>query len=184
MKLKQNIISRELLNIFFCSSPRRRESAALNISKKQIPEPIPCQAEDDENGDGIKLRNLKIISALFFILFTFFASFAYGQTAELGGLENTAAGIGYNTQNKQDIVDIVIIIVRALLTLLGAIFFVLIWLGAFDIIGAGGNEEAVAKGKKKIKNGAIGALIILAAYFFTYIVFFIIKNETFKIEAP
>jgi len=50
------------------------------------------------------------------------------------------------------------------MSMIGLVFMILIWMGAFDIISAGGNEEQLQKGKKKIKNGGIGILIMFSAY--------------------
>lgn len=101
------------------------------------------------------------------------------EPAGLGGLENTANGIGYKQEkgSATELIDIKIgTVINIVFSLLGVIFFVIIWIGGLDIIGANGNEELVKKGKDRIVNGAIGILIVLIAYLFTKAIIGIIQN--------
>ena len=61
------------------------------------------------------------------------------------------------------------------------IFMVLILMGAFAILGAGGNEEHVIEGKKKIKNGAIGMAIVFAAYISAHVLLGWLTGAKFSI---
>jgi len=88
-------------------------------------------------------------------------------------LSGAGKEIGYDVATEKNkintrtrIADIIGTVIAAIVSFIGLIFFVLIFMGALDIIGAGGNDEDVLKGKKKIKNGAIGILLIFAAYVF------------------
>jgi hypothetical protein len=110
---------------------------------------------------------------LLILVFFGFSSSCLALDDELSGLSNTATGIGY----KQDTTDASVqisswigMIIKTLIGFIGVVFMVLIWMGALDIIGAGGNDEMVKKGKDKIKNGAIGVLIVFAAYLLTNII--------------
>ncbi|MBA3047355.1 hypothetical protein KKC83_02410 [Patescibacteria group bacterium] len=113
-----------------------------------------------------------IISIVFIANFLIIAESAGAADApELGGLKDTAGNIGYNTAQVAEEASIYIgEIISATLAFIGVIFMVLIWMGAFDLIGAGDNEEIVAKGKSKIKNGVIGIAIIFASYLFVKVV--------------
>lgn len=104
-----------------------------------------------------------------------FVNIAKAQDKEtLGGLTNTATAIGYNKEgenNKTDQVSKTVgYYINIVLSFIGLIFFVIIWLGAFDIVGANGDEQLFQKGKDRIKNGAIGILIVFIAYLFTKVV--------------
>lgn len=119
------------------------------------------------------LRNLVLP-----ILLSVFAMPA--MAISLQGMNETASGIGYKVTPSSDAVDSLSALIggyiNIAISLLGMVFMVLIWMGAFDIIGAGGNDEVVKKGRARIKNGAIGILIILAAYFITKLIFFIVSG--------
>jgi len=91
---------------------------------------------------------------------------------DASGLKDTGKKIGFeygDADTGKSIAFIIGLMIRGVLAFIGIIFMVLILMGAFDIQSAGGNEEAVQKGKQKIKNGAIGLLIIMAAYLVSYI---------------
>lgn len=129
----------------------------------------------------MKIKNIKIFQLTVMALsFGFFYLIKLVQAVALGGLNDTAneTGIGYKTSlGSNDITTIIGTTINYILALLGGIFMILIWMGAFDIIGAGGNEETVKKGKNRIKNGAIGVLIILSAFLVTKLILSIIKGE-------
>ncbi|MFA4941179.1 MAG: hypothetical protein WC582_01095 [Patescibacteria group bacterium] len=120
-------------------------------------------------------KSFIIFSTLVLLVLVFlgFSSPCLALDNELSGLNNAATGIGY----KQDTADASVqisswigMIVKTLIGFIGVVFMVLIWMGALDIIGAGGNDEMVKKGKDKIKNGVIGVLIVFAAYLLTYMI--------------
>lgn len=114
-----------------------------------------------------------------------FLNIAPVNAQELGGLDNTAGEIGYSTGGSDSAAGLLSIkigvIIRIVLSLLGIIFFVIVWIGALDIAGANGNEEQVKKGKDRIINGAIGILVILIAYMFAYLILQIVNRGPFKI---
>lgn len=65
---------------------------------------------------------------------------------------------------NQDIRVTVARIIRVLMGLLGIIAVVIILIGGFTWMTAGGNEEKVGEAKKWIFSGVIGLAIILSAY--------------------
>lgn len=103
------------------------------------------------------------------------------QAVNLGekGLNGTADGIGYTTSTTADnnaLPQKIGFYINVATSLLGMVFMVFIWIGALDIVGAGGNEAMVKKGRDRIKNGAVGLFIILAAYFITRLIIFIVGS--------
>ncbi len=93
------------------------------------------------------------------------------------GLKDAAGGVGYNTGLEKDSISVIIgQVINAILSLIGVVFMVLIWLGALDIVGANGDQSLYKKGKDRIKNGAIGILVIFIAYLFTKVVLGILTS--------
>ena len=86
------------------------------------------------------------------------------------GLDKAKVGTGMIERNP---LDITAMIIRALMTLLGALFLVLIITGGFKWMTAGGNTEKVKEARDLIKNSLIGLTIVLASY---AIVWFIFEN--------
>ena len=104
------------------------------------------------------------------------------------GLNKTGGEIGYKStpgdKAGTEIARLIGNIIAAVMAFIGVAFFILIIMGALDIIGAGGNDEEVKKGKDKIKNGAIGVLVIFAAYLFANLVLTIASGGAVKIFNP
>ena len=74
-------------------------------------------------------------------------------------------GISYNPGlGSQDIRETVADIIRVALGLLGIVAVVIILIGGFTWMTAGGNDDKVAQAKKWIFSGIIGLAIILSAY--------------------
>ena len=71
---------------------------------------------------------------------------------------------GLQTSSTDDPAELVANIVTYLMTFLGLIAVIVILLGGFKWMTASGNEDKVAEAKKTIIAGAIGLIIILAAY--------------------
>ncbi|MFH1789902.1 MAG: hypothetical protein ABH832_02430 [bacterium] len=87
------------------------------------------------------------------------AAINYVTSNSLGVTYAEAAGLG-----NRDIRETVASIIRVALGLLGIIAVVIILIGGFTWMTAGGNEEQVGKAKKWIFSGVIGLAIILSAY--------------------
>jgi uncharacterized membrane protein YjgN (DUF898 family) len=65
---------------------------------------------------------------------------------------------------SQDIRSTISRIINVALSLLGIVAVVIILIGGFEWMTAGGNEEKVGEAKKRILAGVIGLAIILSAY--------------------
>ena len=120
---------------------------------------------------------MKKIIISFFLLFSLFswaqpssAALIEGQSLdklkgntfvlkEASGL--TTISIGY----------IIATIIRIALSLLAAIFLILIIIAGFQWMTAGGNEQKVEKALARIKTAVIGLIIVLAAYAITVFLF-------------
>ena len=132
-------------------------------------------------------KKLISLAILFIFVFSFILAVGAVRAEEpLGGLEKTGQGIGYGTEHKDpeaktEIAEMIGNIIAAVMAFIGVAFFILIIMGALDIVGAGGNDEMVKKGKDKIKNGAIGVLIVFAAYLFTIVVLRLASGGELKI---
>ena len=88
---------------------------------------------------------------------------------------NYATAIGLGTQDVRTTVSNVI---KAFMGLLGIVAVIIILLGGFKWMTAGGNEEKVAEAKKLIISGIIGLVIILSAYAIAQFVVGAIINGT------
>lgn len=76
-------------------------------------------------------------------------------------------GIGYATNTglgNADPRDIAAQVINILLGFLGIIAVVIILIGGFKWMTAGGNEDKVAEAKKLLAAGAIGLIIVFMAY--------------------
>lgn len=69
--------------------------------------------------------------------------------------------IGLGTRSLQDTIASII---RVALSLLGIVAVVIILMGGFKWMTAGGNQDEVDKARKLILNGVIGLAIILSAF--------------------
>ena len=77
---------------------------------------------------------------------------------------NYAANTGLVEANETDPKQMAVDIVKYLMTFLGIIAVCVILYGGFIWMTASGNEDKVAQAKKIIIAGAIGLVIVLAAY--------------------
>jgi len=80
-------------------------------------------------------------------------------TLDLGTGYGATTGLG-----SGDIRDTVASIINVAMGLLGIVAVVIILIGGFTWMTAGGNDEKVAEAKKWIFSGVIGLAIILSAY--------------------
>jgi len=122
-------------------------------------------------------NKIKIIISIFFISFLIF-NFNFVNAAEpntdppeslkydpLKNLETVAVTHAhYTSANEDTLLTNVATIVAGILSLLGIIFLVLILMGGYQWMMAGGNEETITKAKKRITNATIGLAIIALAY--------------------
>ncbi len=90
-----------------------------------------------------------------------------------GGRIEKSSGLG-----TKDIRDTIGSIINVFMGLLGTVAVVIILIGGFQWMTAGGNEEKVEKAKKMIGAGVIGLAVILAAYSITKFVIGSLVNAT------
>lgn len=130
------------------------------------------------------LKKKKILSIIFLsTLFLFLAALDLRAAESLKGLDTTGGAIGYSTAidaSSKSIAARIGGIIKIILSLVGVIFMVIIWIGGLEITGANGNEEQVANGKNWIKNGAIGVLVVFVAYLFAAVILMIASGSIFK----
>ena len=85
-------------------------------------------------------------------------NFGFGYvTGELGNGDSIVLG-------QKDPRTMITQIINVLLTLLGVVAVVIVLLGGFKWMTAGGNEDKVGEAKKILGAGVIGLVIILAAW--------------------
>lgn len=89
-----------------------------------------------------------------------------GVTQQTDALTSRA---GFDTSTRFE--DIVALIIRVVLSLLGIIFLVLLILGGYQWMTAGGDEKQVEGAQARIKTAVIGLVIVLSAYAITAFVF-------------
>lgn len=90
--------------------------------------------------------------------------------SEIGDQETTLADTaGFDV--SASIGDVVAYVIQGFLALLGVIFVILIILGGYKWMNAGGNEEQVREAQEMIRRAIIGLIIIIGAYSITYFVF-------------
>jgi len=138
-------------------------------------------------------KTIKIISVLLILTSLLIISNSYSALAQNltnskenlkiigeGGKIGTVPieGIGYKAYIEGDLTTIVSQIIRLALSLLGIIFLVLIILGGYQWMTAGGNEEIVTKARQRMTNAAIGLAIVLLAYAISYFIIYYITIQT------
>jgi len=106
-------------------------------------------------------KNIIAAIMLLFVLTPFLAMPAQAQP-ELG--TNFVQPLGLQDGGDRDVREVAVDIVRYLMTFLGIIAVVVILLGGFKWMTAGGNEDKIGEAKSLIMAGIIGLIIILAAF--------------------
>lgn len=114
------------------------------------------------------MRNISMIIAVVALVFGGLLCFSAPASAttydtitseQLGLKYGEATGLG-----STDVRTTVAQIIRVAMGLLGIVAVVIILVGGFKWMTAGGNEEQVGEAKKWIFSGVIGLAIILSAY--------------------
>jgi len=110
-----------------------------------------------------KIVSLFICSFLFFSV-TQAALLKPDKSDEVGNqISNAAFDGGYNVSSN-DFDSMLVIVVRAILSVLGMIFLILIFIAGNSWAQAAGSEEKVQKAKDTIRNLLIGLALVLIAY--------------------
>ncbi len=110
-----------------------------------------------------KILSLMIISLFFVPLLVTNTASANDDVFGLGYVTGEEGGNGIVLGNK-DPRTMITQIINVLLTLLGIVAVVIVLLGGFKWMTAGGNEDKVGEAKKILGAGVIGLVIILAAW--------------------
>ena len=91
-------------------------------------------------------------------------------------------GLNYGTiigLGTKDIREVVMVIIRVIMSFLGIVALILILYGGFVWMTAGGNEDKVAQAKRIIVAGFIGLIIILTAFALATFVVNSLVNTTY-----
>jgi hypothetical protein len=130
----------------------------------------------------MKVKNIFIPFILFFILISFFySSHLLAREPLLNVLDIGGVAAGYNTPESDvsGMLDTTTgLIIAVVLGFLGVIFLVIIIYSGFQWMTAGGNEETIAKAKKRLTNATIGLVIIISGFVISYFVITQLSNIT------
>ncbi len=112
----------------------------------------------------MKLKKVFAVLAVFTMLAPMVAM---AQVVPIKATGQGGLGLEYGAETglgQKDIRVTVASIIRTAMGLLGIVAVVIILIGGFKWMTAGGNEEGADEGKKYIFSGIIGLAIILSAY--------------------
>lgn len=124
--------------------------------------------------DSKKIQTIAKVS-LFAFMLLFVALPALAQTLDVG-IDQVGAATGLG---KQDIRSTIGQIINVALGFLGVIAVVVVLVGGFKYMVAGGNTEKVKEAQKWIISGIIGLAIILSAYAISrYVISSLLKATT------
>lgn len=107
--------------------------------------------------------------------------------ANSGEIDANDLGLSYAADTglaSRDVRSTIAGIIRAAMGLLGIVAVVIILIGGFTWMTAGGNEEKVGEAKKWIFSGVIGLAIILSAYALASFVINQLVNATTGTNIP
>lgn len=122
-------------------------------------------------------KNIKQFSLVLFLVFILslpFIVFAQGESQIKGGVQSEVGIVdklklvgtkgGYNSADETSFASSLGLLANVLLSLLGVVFIILMIIGGFQWMTAGGNEEQVKKAQARIKNAIIGLVITISAF--------------------
>jgi sorbitol-specific phosphotransferase system component IIBC len=85
-----------------------------------------------------------------------------------------AENVGLQNANPK---NVIVNVIQVILSFLAIVAVIIILIGGFLWMTAGGNDEKVTQGRKSLANGAIGLLIVLAAFAITNFLINTIQNN-------
>lgn len=120
----------------------------------------------------MKLNKTKVFAALFLAVFamSLFAVPALAQNNDPFGYKTVGNDLGLGNKDLKETIGGII---KAALGFLGLIAVIIVLIGGFKYMTAGGSDEKVQDARKYIVSGIIGLAIILSAYAITT---FVISN--------
>ncbi|MFA6424323.1 MAG: pilin [Candidatus Magasanikbacteria bacterium] len=89
------------------------------------------------------------------------------SAVETGPITVDSLGISYGGEtglSSTDVRTTIARVIRVVMSLLGIVAVVIVLIGGFKWMTAGGNDEQVGEAKKWLFSGVIGLVIILSAY--------------------
>ncbi len=109
-----------------------------------------------------------VAAILFGLVLAPSAGLATGSSTDTFGLEGVDKGLqddsGANVLGNKDLRETIGDLIQVALSLLGVVAVVIILIGGFKWMTAGGNEEKVTEARKLIFSGIIGLAVILSAW--------------------
>jgi len=118
----------------------------------------------------MKKINFLVGLTLFSFLILSPAKAAIFNTTQVGNFDNNlnAAATSTNYYNTgTQLEDIISTIIRVILSLLGTVFLILIFVAGNNWMMAAGNEEKIKKSKETIRDLLVGLCLVLIAYAFS-----------------
>jgi len=106
----------------------------------------------------------KVSSVVMLVLVAFLVALPILAQGIDVGLEPLQNEVGYSTRDLRAVIGSII---KTVLGFLGVVAIIIILIGGFKWMTAGGSEEKVGEAKKWLISGIIGLAIILAAYAIT-----------------
>ncbi|MFA6106085.1 MAG: hypothetical protein WC745_00185 [Patescibacteria group bacterium] len=120
-------------------------------------------------------KKIKLTAAALLLAAVLLPSTAVLAQDNLGSFGlNFANNIGLQNANPK---NVVVNIIQVALSFLAIVAVIIILIGGFIWMTAGGNDDKVTQGRKYIVNGAIGLLIVLAAFAITNFLITTIQNN-------
>jgi len=98
--------------------------------------------------------------------------FMAGESAKVAGI---------NVGSDNDIGGVVSLVIKAFLSILALLFIVLVILGGYYWMSAGGDETKMTKAKDTIQKAIIGLIIIISAYTITVFIFKALEENKLNI---
>lgn len=110
-----------------------------------------------------KIQKISTVVMVFFMLFMAVLPLLASAQIDVG-LGPVQEEVGYSTRDLRAVVGSII---KTVLGFLGVVAIIIILIGGFKWMTAGGSDEKVGEAKKWLISGIIGLAIILAAYAIT-----------------
>lgn len=105
------------------------------------------------------MKNLKSLLSTLFAAFVLFAAGRQAQAQVSIDFPKSFAGF-----SSQDLKTTIANIVRIIIGFLGILVILAIIFGGFKMMTSGGDSDKMGDGRKIVTTGAIGLIIVLAAY--------------------